>query len=121
MTPQTLHGLKIAENFNENLAQLPRYDDVARLDLFRLNGDLVGCIENKPGQAGSTRVYAWLNQVFGSIDPTAAQYGLKIYAEHTLDAQSYPDKHPNIDRLLRIKVEEDTLHVKAIFKSTAFL
>ncbi len=88
-------------NFNEQLATLPTIDHLAAIEL--LNGaTVVARIENKPGQAGSVRVYHALFQEFGAIDTLAAQKGLRIYAEHTLDAQQFPGKHPNIDRLFTI-------------------
>lgn len=59
-------------------------------------------LENKAGQAGSWKVYAYLHRHYGVIDREAAKAGLKLYAEHTLDAILSPGKHPNIDRLLAI-------------------
>ena len=88
-------------NFAEQLATLPTIDHLAALEL--LDGDkVVARIDNKPGQAGSVRVYHALFQEFGAIDALAAQKGLRIYAEHTLDAEHNPGKHANIDRLMQI-------------------
>ena len=62
---------------------------------------MLATIENKPGQTGSLVVYAALAALYGgSITPAAASLGLEWYAEHVADAQAFPGKHPNIDRLL---------------------
>ncbi|MGL4997051.1 MAG: DUF2322 family protein [Deefgea sp.] len=100
-------------NFNEQLALLPTIEHLAALEL--LDGDnIIARIENKPGQAGSVRVYHALFQEFGAIDGLAAQKGLRIYAEHTSDAESFPGKHPNIDRLIEIAAKNQALAVRMI-------
>jgi hypothetical protein len=100
-------------NFAEQLAQLPSIDHLAAIEL--LDGDkVIAKIENKPGQAGSVRVYHALFQEFGAIDALAAQKGLRIYAEHTADAESFPGKHPNIDRLIDIAAKNQALAVRLI-------
>ncbi len=65
-------------------------------------GEIVGLIENKPGSQGSVRVFNHLFKKWGSINKDAAKDGLRIYAEHTADAEENPGKHPNIDRLLNV-------------------
>jgi hypothetical protein len=97
-------------SFSEILASLPTIDHLAAIELFSAEatgGELmthsVARIENKPGSAGSVRVYHALFQEFGEINLAAAEKGLAIYAEHTADAINFPGKHPNIDRLLNIK------------------
>jgi hypothetical protein len=100
-------------NFAEQLAQLPTIDHLSALEL--LHGDeVIGRIENKPGQAGSVRVYHALFQEFGAISDIAAQKALRIYAEHTLDAEQNPGKHPNIDRLFPIAAGATPLAVRLI-------
>lgn len=87
--------------FNEILSTLPAIDHLAALELF--DGDqLVARIENKPGSAGSVKVYHALYQEFGALNSSAAAKGLLLYAEHTRDATAFPGKHPNIDRLLAL-------------------
>lgn len=102
-----------SELFAGNLSLLPAMDGVEAIELIDRSGAVVGRIENKPGQAGSLRVYGWLAQAFGSITPEAAEAGLKIYAEHTGDARANPGKHPNIDRLVGIRTPDQTLRVKS--------
>lgn len=88
--------------FAENLQNLPSVDHLAALELLNAKGDVVARIENKPGQAGSLKLYAALAAKHGSINPAAAKEGMALYAEHTEDAQANPGKHPNIDRLLAL-------------------
>lgn len=100
-------------NFAEQLATLATIDHLAALEL--LDGDtVIARIENKPGQAGSVRVYHALFQEFGAVDALAAQKGLRIYAEHTADAENFPGKHPNIDRLIEIAAQNQALAVRLI-------
>jgi hypothetical protein len=88
-------------NFAQRLALLPAADPIASIDLFDAQGQAVGSMANQPGQKGSVAVYAALATLYaGFITPAAAQLGLEWYAEHVADAQAYPGKHPNIDRLL---------------------
>ncbi|KAF0813096.1 hypothetical protein IGB42_02496 [Andreprevotia sp. IGB-42] len=100
-------------SFKDNLATLPAIDHLAALEL--LDGDtIIARIENKPGQAGSVRVYHALYQEFGAINATAADKGLRIYAEHTADAEANPGNHPNIDRLFALAKGETPLAVRLI-------
>lgn len=103
-----------SDKFSDNLALLPALDTVAAIELVDQSGTSVAKIENKPGQAGSLRVYGWLAETLGAITPEAAEVGLTIYAEHTQDARANPGKHPNIDRLFDLKTPEQTLQVKRL-------
>ena len=98
----------------DNLKALPAVAHLAALELTDAAGQPSARIENKPGQAGSLAVYAALAAKHGSINPAAAAEGLAIYAEHTADARANPGKHPNIDRLLAITTEAQSLQVKLI-------
>jgi hypothetical protein len=100
-------------SFADNLAGLPAVDGLARIEL--LDGDaVVAVIENRPGSAGSVRIYVWLAERYGEIDRTAAEQGLYLYAEHTEDARHNPGKHPNIDRLLGIAKGGRVLRVRPV-------
>lgn len=103
-----------SDKFSDNLALIPLMDTVAAIELVDQSGASVAKIENKPGQAGSLRVYCWLAEKLGAITPEAAQAGLTIYAEHTQDARANPGKHPNIDRLFNIQTPDQTLLVKRL-------
>ena len=98
--------------FADNLKQLPPVSHLAALQLLDASGQIAATIENKPGQAGSLAVYAALADKHGSINAAAAQEGLDIYAEHTVDARANPGKHPNIDRLIKIIETGDGFTVK---------
>ncbi|MFM8812218.1 MAG: DUF2322 family protein, partial [Methylophilaceae bacterium] len=78
------------KKFSDQLAELPNSDHVQKIELYLPDGSLEGSIENKPGSQGSVRVYQYLAQQFGSINPQAAKKGLEIYAEHTQDAEQNP-------------------------------
>jgi hypothetical protein len=88
-------------SFAEVLAGLPAVDHLAAIVLTGPDGETAR-VENKPGSQGSLKVYAYLLEKFGALDRRAAESGLIMYAEHTLDARANPGKHPNIDRLLGI-------------------
>lgn len=102
------------KKFSDQLAELPNSDHLQKIELYLPDGSLEGSIENKPGSQGSVRVYQYLAQQFGSINPQAAKKGLEIYAEHTQDAEQNPGKHPNIDRLFEIVSCGISLQVKII-------
>jgi len=88
--------------FKDNLQLLPPIDGVERIDLIDDSGAVVASIENQPGKQGSLAVYQYLKQAFGTLDASAADHGLALFAEHTPDARNRPGAHPNIDRLLAI-------------------
>jgi hypothetical protein len=100
-------------DFAQQLAALPAVDHVARLELSGPGGQ-VGLIENKPGSAGSVRVYAYLSGKYGGIDAAAAAEGLRIFAEHGEDARIHPGKHPNIDRLVEVLRDGGAWQVRLI-------
>jgi hypothetical protein len=99
--------------FADTLANLPATEGVARLELLGPHGQ-VEYIENKPGSAGSVRVYAYLLAKYGAIDTDAAEEGLQIYAEHSEDARQNPGKHPNIDRLFHVRLTNGCWQVRVI-------
>ena len=101
--------------FSENLKHLPRVSHLLAIELLDKEGNVVVTIENKPGQAGSLAVYNHLGQIYGAINAEAAKKGLELYAEHTVDAQAHPGKHPNIDRLLALVAAGGQFRVKHIF------
>ncbi|TXH86862.1 MAG: DUF2322 family protein [Rhodoferax sp.] len=88
--------------FAELLQTLPPVDHLAALELLDASGHTVARLENKPGSAGSVRVYAALAAEYGSINAAAAARGLELFAEHTAAARAHPGSHPNIDRLLQL-------------------
>jgi len=100
------------KTFSKRLAVLESADHLQRIELFDQNGHPAGVIENKPGSQGSLKVYHHLWKKWGSIHNKAAQEGLVLYAEHTLDAENHPGKHPNIDRLFSVLDDNSPLTIK---------
>lgn len=100
--------------FADNIQQLPTIDHLSELQLIDASGTVTATVENKPGKAGSLRVYNALAAKHGSINVAAAQEGLVIFAEHTTDAQANPGKHPNIDRLLEVIASGQSYSVKLV-------
>lgn len=100
--------------FADNLQQLPTIDHLSELQLIDASGTVVATVENKPGKAGSLRVYNALAAKHGSINVAAAQEGLTIFAEHTADAAVNPGKHPNIDRLQEVIASGQGYSVKLV-------
>jgi len=100
--------------FAENLKALPPVAHLAALELLDAAGTVVARIENKPGQAGSLAVYAALAAKHGALNAAAAQEGLQLYAEHTADAEANPGKHPNIDRLIDLVRNNQSLAARTI-------
>lgn len=100
--------------FADNLQSLPAVTHLAALELLDNAGTTVARIENKPGQAGSLAVYAALLSKHGELNAAAANEGLALYAEHTVDANAHPGKHPNIDRLIHIVANNGVLKGRLI-------
>ena len=94
--------IRPGETFKDNLQQLPPIDGVERIDLLDQTGAVVASIENQPGKQGSLALYQYLAQSFDILGKEAAEHGLAIFAEHTVDARNRPGAHPNVDRLLEI-------------------
>jgi hypothetical protein len=101
--------------FAENLKALPGVSHLDAIQLLDGDGAVVATIENKAGQTGSLSVYNHLGQLYGAITAEAAKKGLELYAEHVVDAESHPGKHPNIDRLLTLVKNNGMLRVKHVF------
>lgn len=104
--------------FAELLQTLPPVDHLAALELLDASGHTVARLENKPGSAGSVRVYAALAAEFGCINAQAAARGLALYCEHADDARQHTGKHPNIDRLLELVGTEQQWQVRYIPANT---
>ena len=103
--------------FAELLQTLPAVDHLEALELLDAQGHTVARLENKPGSAGSLRVYAALAAQFGCIDAQAAARGLALFAEHTASARAHPGSHPNIDRLLQLVGTPQQWQVRSIARA----
>ena len=100
------------KKFSEILPTRENADHLRRIELFNADGSSAGVIENKPGSQGSVKLYHHLWKKWGNITIDAAKEGLKLYAEHTTDAENNPGKHPNIDRLFSVIEDSSPLSVK---------
>ena len=101
--------------FAANLKKMPGISHLAAINLLDGEGNVLVSLENKAGSQGALAVYNHLAQTFGAITPDAARKGLELFGEHTEDARVHPGKHPNIDRLLSLLEEKNTLRIKHIF------
>lgn len=97
--------------FKDNLRLLPPIDGIGSIDLVDAQGKVVASIENQPGKQGSLAVYQYLFRAFGTLDAKAAEHGLAVFAEHTVDARNRPGAHPNVDRLLAIAAGGEALRI----------
>lgn len=105
-------------SFAELLQTLPPVDHLAALELLDANGGTVARLDNKPGSAGSVRIYAALAAEFGCINAQAAARGLELFAEHTAAARAHPGSHPNIDRLLQLVGTAQQWQVRSVPANT---
>ena len=101
--------------FAANLKKMPGISHLAAINLLDGEGNVLVSLENKAGSQGALAVYNHLAQTYGAITPDAARKGLELFGEHTEDARVHPGKHPNIDRLLSLLEEKNTLRIKHIF------
>lgn len=114
MHEKTQQKIQPTTVFRENLQKLSSVEGVQRIDLTNSDGMVVATIENQPGKQGSLAVYQYLRQAYGKLDAKAAEHGLAVFAEHTLDARNRPGAHPNIDRLLEIAAGAAPLEIEII-------
>ncbi len=96
----------MTKNFKDILDTLPSTEGIEAIVLLDAGGNPISRLENRPGTAGSVRVYHALVKRYGHINHAAAKAGLALYGEHVEDARANPGKHPNIDHLLRITDEQ---------------
>lgn len=109
-----LARIQPSATFKDNLQQLPPVDGVLHIDLVDEKGAVVANIENQPGKQGSLVVYQYLKQFSDTLDAKAAEHGLLVFAEHTVDARNRPGAHPNVDRLLAIAAGGSPLSIEVI-------
>lgn len=89
-------------DFKAILDSLPTIDHLGGLKVLD-GATVIHQIPAVAGKLGSLRVYYALAQQFnGKLDRTSAQQGLQLFAEHTVDAEQHPGKHPNIDLLFKV-------------------
>jgi len=100
-------------------SDLPDVSHIDRLELFAEDYTPVAVIENRDGERLSLQIYYQAAQTFGGIGPKAANSALLRYGSHAEDARRHPGKHPNIDRLFDVIINERHLSVKTITTAEA--
>jgi hypothetical protein len=98
-------------DFAAYLATLADCSHISHLTLHDDRGNAIAILHNRPGEAGSLRLYHALWLEYGVIDQRAATAGLSGYHEHLADAELNPGRHPNIDRLRQIAAGAPALAV----------
>jgi hypothetical protein len=99
--------------FQQNLATLPTVDHLSGLDVLNSQGEVIHHIPAIAGKLGSLRLYNALAEQFQQqLNPHSAQYGLQLFAEHVLDAEQNPGKHPNIDLLFAVIADKRSFILK---------
>lgn len=89
--------------FKDHLATFPAIDHLSGLDVRNENGETVHHIPAVEGKLGSLKLYHALFAKFdGKLTASSAQQGLVWFAEHVVDAEQNPGKHPNIDLLFKV-------------------
>ncbi|MBD3670510.1 MAG: DUF2322 family protein [Gammaproteobacteria bacterium] len=106
------------KQFKDVLETLPAIDHIEAIELFDESDGFVDRIENKPGKAGSLRVYHAVVGEDGVLGPRQAEQALQLFCEHRADAEANPGKHPNIDRLFKLIDNEARLQLRILKKET---
>lgn len=102
-------------SFQDNLATLPDIDHLSGLNITDNTGNVIHHIPAAPGKLGSLKLYNALAEKFSNtLHAEAAEHGLVLFAEHVVDAEANPGKHPNIDLLFKVKQENLSLTLQPV-------
>ena len=71
------------KNYKKFLNSLNDVSHIKKIKLYNQEYNLVGTILQQKGSQGSIRIYSYLFETFGEINPDAAAEGLDIYSEYT--------------------------------------
>ncbi len=99
-------------------SDLPDVSHIDRLELFDEDYTPVAVIENRDGERLSLQIYYQTTMTFGGIGPKAANSALLRYGPYADDARKHPGKHPHIDRLFAIIINDGHLSVHAVTTDT---
>ena len=103
--------------FKDYLATFPSIEHLSGLNVKNSSGDIIHYIPAIEGKLGSLKLYYALFESFdGELTSSSAHQGLIWFAEHVEDALQNPNKHPNIDLLLKVKEESLELNLEPIVK-----
>jgi hypothetical protein len=106
----------MSQLFKEVLNSLPDIDHLNKIKLYDVDSNFVDDIENLQGTQGSLKVYFYLYKNFKELNLEAAQKGLSLFSEHTIEARKKPGIHPNIDRLIDIVQTNNILRIEIILR-----
>lgn len=102
-------------SFQDSLSAMPDISYLSGLDVLDAQGKVLHHIPAVQGKLGSFKLYNALTQELDNrLDFVAAERGLSLFAEHTADARTSPDKHPNIDLLFKAKTGNLVLQLRPI-------
>ena len=102
-------------SFQDNLATLPAIDHLSGLNVLDADGNTIHHIPAAPGKLGSLKLYHALAAEFGNtLNPASAERGLALFAEHVVDAEAHPGKHPNIDLLFQVQQQNLSLKLQPV-------
>ena len=89
--------------FEENLKQLPKAEEVVLLRLFNEKDQLLSLIPNVAGKNAALRVFNKIAGERGLIDSDSAKEGLKWFGEYVSKAESHPGRHKKLELLMKLK------------------
>ena len=76
--------------FEENLKQLPKAEEVVLLRLFNEKDQLLSLIPNVAGKNAALRVFNKIAGERGLIDSDSAKEGLQLFGEYVSKAEAHP-------------------------------
>lgn len=99
--------------FQDYLATFPSIEHIEKIEVCDQQGTVLHLIPAVEGKLGSLKLYNALAAQFdGQLNVESATQGLIWFAEHLDDAKQNPNKHPNIDLLLKVVEEKQHFYLK---------
>ena len=89
--------------FEENLKQLPKAEEVVLLRLFNEKDQLLSLIPNVAGKNAALRVFNKIAGERGLIDSDSAKEGLQWFGEYVSKAEAHPGRHKKLELLMNLK------------------
>ncbi|RIY33962.1 hypothetical protein CJP74_00630 [Psittacicella melopsittaci] len=87
---------------------LPSASSVAAINIFDGYNNLVEHLENKGDSQSSVQLLNYLSTIYdGVFDKDVAINGLSMYEDYLADALANPGKHPYLDLLLSLSVDQN--------------
>jgi len=89
--------------FEKNLKQLPKAEEVVLLRLFNEKDQLLSLIPNVAGKNAALRVFNKIAGERGLIDSDSAKEGLQWFGEYVSKAEAHPGRHKKLELLMNLK------------------